>query len=128
MKIPIAKVRDLKKLAQPTVSIDEPVDETKDTAFSEFISDHKYSSPEDTAIRSRLREQIEEALFSLTEREAEILKMRFGLKDGVDYTLEQVGQRFNVTRERIRQIEGKALKKLRDSRKGEALRSFVDLN
>ena len=128
MKIPVTKVRDLKKLAQPTVSLDVPVDASKDTAFSDFIPDHKNSSPEEAAIRSRLRAQVEEALHSLTEREAEILKMRFGLEDGVDYTLEQVGQRFNVTRERIRQIESKALRKLRDSRKGEVLKSYVDLN
>jgi RNA polymerase primary sigma factor len=128
MKISVKKVDTLKSLDQPTVSIDVPVDGDKNTSFSNFLPDDQNSSPEDAAISSCLREQINEALNTLTEREGEILKMRFGLDDGVEYTLEQVGQRYNVTRERIRQIESKALRKLKNSRKSETLKSFVDLN
>jgi len=128
MKLPSSKVAKLKKYAQPIMSIDEPINEDGSTVFSDFIPDRKINSPEDAVIQSRLREQIEDALNALTEREAEILKMRYGLDDGVEYTLEHIGQIFNITRERVRQIESKALKKLKNSHNSEVLRSFADSN
>ncbi|MFP4082135.1 MAG: RNA polymerase sigma factor RpoD [Candidatus Aminicenantes bacterium] len=125
MKMPAKKVRKLKKISQETVSLDAPVGSEEDTHFGDFIQDERTPSPQETVTHINLREHIEEALNSLTEREAEVIKMRFGLIDGNEHTLEEVGQRFGVTRERIRQIEAKALKKIKESKQSRQLQSFT---
>ncbi|MDD4358621.1 MAG: sigma-70 family RNA polymerase sigma factor [Candidatus Pacebacteria bacterium] len=114
MEIEVDKVRYLEKISQKAVSLETPVGEDdKDSVLGEFIKDEKQESPAQKAARSLLKGHLEEIFKDLTDREQEILKMRFGLKDGATYTLEEVGQKFNVTRERIRQIEAKALEKIR---------------
>jgi RNA polymerase primary sigma factor len=125
MALSVVKVREIIKAAQESVSLDAPVGDDEDGRLGEFIEDKSSPSPEDAVIHSNLREQIELALDSLTEREAEVLKLRFGLMDGKEHTLEEVGEVFKVTRERIRQIEAKALRKLESFSKGGKLRSFL---
>jgi RNA polymerase primary sigma factor len=128
MKIGVNKVRGVKKIAQDPISIDAPLGEDEDSHIYDFIQDEAMASPSEKAIHSSLRENIKEALHSLTEREAEVLRMRFGLSDGNEHTLEEVGQRFKVTRERIRQIEAKALRKIKQSREAYRLKSFTSNN
>jgi RNA polymerase primary sigma factor len=125
MGLSVVKVRDIIKAAQESVSLDAPVGDEEDSRLGEFIEDKTGPSPEEAVIHRSLREQIEHALDSLTEREAEVLKLRFGLHDGKEHTLEEVGDIFKVTRERIRQIEAKALRKLESFGKGGKLRSFL---
>jgi RNA polymerase primary sigma factor len=125
MALSVVKVREIIKAAQESVSLDAPVGDEEDSRLGEFIEDKSSPSPEDSVIHSNLREQIERALDSLTEREAEVLKLRFGLMDGKEHTLEEVGEVFKVTRERIRQIEAKALRKLESFSKSGKLRSFL---
>ncbi|MBN2409025.1 MAG: RNA polymerase sigma factor RpoD [Candidatus Aminicenantes bacterium] len=125
MGLSVAKVREIIKAAQESVSLDAPVGDEEDSRLGEFIEDKTGPSPEEAVIHRSLREQIEQALDSLTEREAEVLKLRFGLIDGKEHTLEEVGDVFKVTRERIRQIEAKALRKLESFSKGGKLRSFL---
>lgn len=126
MDMPIIKVRKIIKIAQEPISLETPIGEEEDSHLGDFIEDKVMPSPPDTVIHINLREQIEEALKSLTEREAKVLKMRFGLGDGNEHTLEEVGQQFKVTRERIRQIEAKALRKLKHPSRSRKLRSFTD--
>jgi len=126
MRMSVEEVRKIKKVAQESISLDAPVGDDEDSYFGDFIQDTSIPSPDDQAIRLSLKEHIAEALNNLTEREAEVLRMRFGLADGIEHTLEEVGQRFRVTRERIRQIETKALKKLKDSGSGGRLKSFTN--
>ena len=125
MVLTVAKVREIIKASQESVSLDAPVGDEDDSRLGEFIEDKTSPSPEEAVIHRNLREQIEHALDSLTEREAEVLKLRFGLMDGKEHTLEEVGDVFKVTRERIRQIEAKALRKLESFSKGGKLRSFL---
>jgi RNA polymerase primary sigma factor len=125
MGLSVAKVREIIKAAQESVSLDAPVGDEEDSRLGEFIEDKTGPSPEEAVIHRSLREQIEQALDSLTEREAEVLKLRFGLLSGKEHTLEEVGDIFKVTRERIRQIEAKALRKLESFSKGGKLRSFL---
>lgn len=115
MELPVAKVRYLQKISQDTISLETPVGEEgkEDVTLAEFVVDEKISSPEQATNLKLLRDQIKEILFELTPREQKILSMRFGLEDGVSYTLEEVGKAFGVTRERIRQIEMKALEKIK---------------
>ena len=126
MDMPVIKVRKIIKIAQEPISLETPIGEEEDSHLGDFIEDKLMPSPPDTVIHINLREQIEEALKSLTEREAKVLKMRFGLGDGNEHTLEEVGQQFKVTRERIRQIEAKALRKLKHPSRSRKLRSFTD--
>ncbi|MGD2245275.1 MAG: RNA polymerase sigma factor RpoD [Candidatus Aminicenantes bacterium] len=128
MSLSEEKVRSIKKFAQDSVSLDAPVGEDEETPLGDFIEDTNVPAPEETAIRSKLKDQIDKALNDLTDREAAILKLRFGLDDGREHTLEEVGQIFRVTRERIRQIESKALKKLKKSQRGDRLKSFTSSN
>ncbi|MGQ9672199.1 MAG: RNA polymerase sigma factor RpoD [Candidatus Aminicenantales bacterium] len=121
----VPKIREIIKVAQESVSLDTPVGDEEESRLGEFIEDKMSPSPEETVIQRNLREQIELALNSLTEREAEVLKLRFGLMDGKEHTLEEVGDIFKVTRERIRQIEAKALRKLESLGKSGKLRSFL---
>lgn len=126
MDMPINKVRKIIKIAQEPISLETPIGEEEDSHLGDFIEDKIMQSPPDKVISINLREQIDEALKSLTQREAKVLKMRFGLGDGNEHTLEEVGQQFKVTRERIRQIEAKALRKLKHPTRSKKLHSFVE--
>ena len=117
MCVSLAKVREVKKIAQDPISLETPIGEKEDSHLGDFIEDHEAIAPDDAAGSILLREQIEELLTGLTERERQVLELRFGLKDGKTRTLEEVGKYFDVTRERIRQIEGKALSKLKKTAK-----------
>jgi len=122
--LPISKVRKIIKIAQEPISLETPIGEEEDSHLGDFIEDKFIPSPPDAVTHVNLKEQINDALKSLTEREAKVLKMRFGLGDGNEHTLEEVGHQFKVTRERIRQIESKALQKLRHPSRSRKLRSF----
>ena len=117
MGVTVGKIREVKKIAQDPISLETPIGEKEDSHLGDFIEDHEAIAPDDAAGSILLREQIDELLNGLTERERQVLELRFGLKDGRTRTLEEVGRYFDVTRERIRQIEGKALQKLKKSAK-----------
>ncbi|MBQ9566148.1 MAG: RNA polymerase sigma factor RpoD [Synergistaceae bacterium] len=124
MNIETSRVEEIRRISQLPVSLETPIGEEEDSQLGDFIEDHELPSPDDAAAGRLLHEQIEEMLAGLSPREREVLHYRFGLEDGHSYTLEEVGRKFNVTRERIRQIEAKALRKLRQpSRK---LKDFLD--
>jgi len=125
--IPVDKVRGILKIAQEPISLQTPIGEDGDTHFGDFIEDKRAVSPANATAYSMLKEQIEEVLTSLSERERQVLLLRFGLHDGCPRTLEEVGQMFNVTRERVRQIEAKALRKLRHPTRSRRLRNFLEL-
>ena len=126
MELPTAKVRKVMKIAQEPISIETPVGEEDDSHLGDFIEDHDQESPADAVINLNLRDQTAEVLRTLTEREEKVIRMRFGLEDGSEHTLEEVGQSFDVTRERIRQIEAKALRKLRHPSRSRRLKNFMD--
>jgi len=126
MEITAQKVEEIQKIAQEPVSLETPIGEEEDSQLGDFLEDKDLPSPEDAASRQLLREQLEEMLEDLTDREREVLHLRFGLEDGHAYTLEEVGKRFGVTRERIRQIEAKALRKLRHPSRSRKLRDFLE--
>lgn len=117
MGVNTEKVREVKKIAQDPISLETPIGEKEDSHLGDFIEDQKAISPDDAAGSILMREQIEDMLHGLSERERSVLELRFGLRDGKPRTLEEVGRYFDVTRERIRQIEGKALTKLKKSAK-----------
>ena len=119
------KVVEVMRVAQELVSLETPVGEEEDSHIGDFIKDETQEDPEDAASLSMLKEQLNLALHTLTPREMEVLRLRYGLEDGRCHTLEEVGQRFNVTRERIRQIEAKALRKLRHPSRSKKLRDFL---
>ncbi len=125
MGITVERVREIQKIAQEPVSLETPIGEEEDSHLGDFIEDQDAIAPDDAASYILLREQIEEVFTCLTEREQQVLLLRFGLKDGKPRTLEEVGQHFNVTRERIRQIEGKALTKLRNRGKRDKIKDFL---
>jgi RNA polymerase primary sigma factor len=125
MKLPEEKIRDMIKIFPEPLSIDSPTDETGSTSLGDFIENKDIPSPPDTVIHNSLKEHIAEALRDLNEKETKVLKMRFGLDGWREHTLEEVGRQFNVTRERIRQIELKALRKLRNPEVNHKLRSFA---
>ena len=125
MGVSLAKVREVKKIAQDPISLETPIGEKEDSHLGDFIEDHEAIAPDDAAGSILLREQIEELLTGLTERERQVLELRFGLKDGKTRTLEEVGKYFDVTRERIRQIEGKALSKLKKTANRHWNRSMI---
>ncbi len=126
MDVPVEKVREISKIAQEPVSLETPIGEEEDSHLGDFIPDDDVPSPVDAAAYSMLREQLLEVLDTLTDREKEVLSLRFGLEDGRARTLEEVGQKFNVTRERIRQIEAKALRKLRNPNRSKRLRDYLE--
>jgi len=126
MGIPVSKVRKIIKFAQEPISLETPIGEEEDSRLCDFIKDEDIPSPADTVIRINMIEQIEDVLKTIPEKEAKVLKMRFGLGDGNEHTLEQIGDQFKVTRERIRQIETKALRKLKHPNRSEKLESFAD--
>ncbi len=126
MDMPVAKVRKIMKIAQEPISLETPIGEEEDSHLGDFIEDRAVVSPIDHVIVSNLKEQTNKVLRTLTPREEQVLKMRFGVGDGAEHTLEEVGRSFNVTRERIRQIESKALRKLRHPSRSKKLRPFLD--
>ena len=126
MDMPVAKVRKIMKIAQEPISLETPIGEEEDSHLGDFIEDRMVISPIDHVIVSNLKEQTQKVLRTLTPREEQVLKMRFGVGDGAEHTLEEVGRSFNVTRERIRQIESKALRKLRHPSRSKKLRPFLD--
>jgi RNA polymerase primary sigma factor len=126
MELPEEKVREIMKIAQEPVSLETPIGEEEDSHLGDFIPDEDAPAPAEAAAYSLLKEQIEEVLSSLNEREQKVLKLRFGLEDGRARTLEEVGKEFDVTRERIRQIEAKALRKLRHPSRSKKLRDYLD--
>ena len=128
MDIVVSKVRKVMKIAQEPISLETPIGEEEDSHLGDFIEDRGVVSPSDAVININLKEMTENVLNTLTPREERVIKMRFGLEDGTEHTLEEVGQNFAVTRERIRQIEAKALRKLRHPSRSRRLRAFLDVN
>ena len=126
MKIPVEKVRDILKIAQEPISLETPIGEEEDSHLGDFIPDEDASEPAEAASYTLLKEQLSEVLSTLTPREEKVLRLRFGLEDGRTRTLEEVGKEFNVTRERIRQIEAKALRKLRHPSRSKRLKDFLN--
>ena len=124
--LPPEKVEDIQRIAQEPVSLETPIGEEEDSQLGDFLEDKESPNPEEATAGQLLREQLEEMLGELTEREREVLRLRFGLEDGHAHTLEEVGKRFNVTRERIRQIEAKALRKLRHPSRSKRLRDYLE--
>ena len=125
MEIPVEKVMEIQKIAQDPVSLETPIGEEDDSHLGDFIQDEDSPAPQDSAAYTMLKEQLEEVMNTLTPREAKVLKLRFGLEDGKARTLEEVGREFDVTRERIRQIEAKALRKLRHPSRSKKLRDYM---
>jgi RNA polymerase primary sigma factor len=126
LELPVSKVRKVMRIAQEPISLETPVGEEEESHLGDFLIDHASVSPSEAVINLNLREQTAQVLKTLTPREEKIIKMRFGLDDGSEHTLEEVGQNFAVTRERIRQIEAKALRKLRHPSRSHRLRAFLD--
>ena len=126
MEIPVERVREIMKISQDPVSLETPIGEEEDSHLGDFIQDEQVAVPADAATFTLLHEQLMEVLDTLTEREQKVLKLRFGLEDGRPRTLEEVGKEFNVTRERIRQIEAKALRKLRHPSRSKKLKDYLD--
>ena len=126
LQLPVSKVRKVLRVAQEPISLETPIGEEEESHLGDFIVDHNGISPSDAVINLNLREQTAQVLKTLTPREEKIIKMRFGLEDGSEHTLEEVGQNFAVTRERIRQIEAKALRKLRHPSRSHRLRAFLE--
>ena len=126
MDLPVARVREIQKISQEPVSLETPIGEEDDSHLGDFIQDENMPVPMDAAAFTLLREQLIEVLGSLTEREQKVLRLRFGLDDGRARTLEEVGKEFNVTRERIRQIEAKALRKLRHPSRSRKLKDYLE--
>ena len=124
--ISLSKVEEIMKLSQEPISLETPVGEEDDSHLGDFIQDNDVSEPMEAAAARSLREQLEKALSTLTEREEKVLRLRFGFEDGKTHTLEEVGKEFNVTRERVRQIESKALRRLRHPSKSKPLKDFVN--
>ena len=126
MEVAADKVREILKISQEPVSLETPIGEEEDSHLGDFIEDRNTLAPSDAASYQLLREQVDDVLFTLSEREARVLQLRFGLEDGRSRTLEEVGRDFGVTRERIRQIEAKALRKLRHPTRSKKLRDFLE--
>ncbi len=126
MNLPVEKVREILKIAQEPVSLEMPIGEEEDSHLGDFIADDNAPAPQEAASYSMLREQLLEVLHTLTPREENVLKLRFGLEDGRPKTLEEVGKVFNITRERIRQIEAKALRKLRHPSRSKRLKDYLE--
>ena len=126
LEMPVEKVREIMRVAQEPVSLETPIGEEEDSHLGDFIPDEDAPAPSDVASHTMLKEQLAEVLATLTPREEKVLRLRFGLEDGRSRTLEEVGKEFNVTRERIRQIEAKALRKLRHPSRSKKLKDFLE--
>ena len=127
MRMSVEKVRGILKIAQEPISLQTPIGDDGDTHFGDFIEDKRAVSPANATAYSMLKEQMEDVLETLTDREAHVLRLRFGIGDGYPRTLEEVGAIFHVTRERVRQIEAKALRKLRHPIRSRRLKSFLEM-
>jgi len=125
MNLSVEKIRDIYKISQEPVSLETPIGEEDDSHLGDFVPDERNMSPEDYATNEMLKDEISEVLLTLTEREERVIRLRFGLEDGKSRTLEEVGQMFGVTRERIRQIEAKALRKLRHPSRSRKLKDYM---
>jgi RNA polymerase primary sigma factor len=125
MEMPEDKIRKIMKIAKEPISMETPIGDDEDSHLGDFIEDTTTLSPDDAALYANLRDATRDVLDSLTSREAKVLRMRFGIEMNTDHTLEEVGKQFDVTRERIRQIEAKALRKLRHPSRSEKLKSFI---
>jgi RNA polymerase primary sigma factor len=128
MEFPLDKVRKVLKIAKEPISLETPIGEEEDSHLGDFIEDKNILSPGDAVVNFGLAEQTRRVLTTLTPREEKVLRMRFGIGEKADHTLEEVGRDFSVTRERIRQIEAKALRKLRHPSRSRKLKSFMDNN
>ena len=128
MRISVTKVKEILKISQVPISLQTPIGDEGDTNFGDFIEDKKAISPANATLHSMLKEEIGSVLQTLDARERKILELRFGIQDGTSRTLEEVGSEFNVTRERVRQIESKALRKLRHPTRSRRIRSFIDMS
>ena len=126
MDLPLEKVQKVLKITKEPVSLDAPIGEDEDSSMGDLIENRHAANPADLTVNNELSDQVRAALSTLTPREEKILRMRFGVGEKSDHTLEEVGQDFNVTRERIRQIEAKALRKLRHPSRAKTLSAFVD--
>jgi RNA polymerase primary sigma factor len=126
LDMPVERVREIMRIAQEPVSLETPIGEEEDSHLGDFIPDDDAPAPAEAASLMLLKEQLNEVLSTLTDREAKVLKLRFGLEDGRSRTLEEVGKEFDVTRERIRQIEAKALRKLRHPSRSKKVKDFLD--
>ena len=126
MEMPVSKVREIMKISQEPVSLETPIGEEEDSHLGDFIPDEDIPVPAEAAAFTLLKEQLIEVLDTLTEREQKVLRLRFGLDDGRARTLEEVGKEFSVTRERIRQIEAKALRKLRHPSRSKKLKDYLE--
>jgi RNA polymerase primary sigma factor len=126
LSMPLEKVKRVLKIAKEPISLDTPIGDEEDSHLGDFIPDSNAVMPVEAAIQSNLKEMITRTLSSLTPREERVLRMRFGIGMNTDHTLEEVGQQFSVTRERIRQIEAKALRKLKHPSRSRAMRAFLD--
>ena len=126
LNMPAERVREIMRIAQDPVSLETPIGEEEDSHLGDFIPDDDAPAPADAASLMLLKEQLNDVLSTLTDREAKVLKLRFGLEDGRSRTLEEVGKEFDVTRERIRQIEAKALRKLRHPSRSKKVKDFLD--
>jgi RNA polymerase primary sigma factor len=126
MELPLDKVRKVLKIAKEPISLETPIGEEEDSHLGDFIEDKNTTSPSDAVININLADQTRRVLATLTPREEKVLRMRFGIGEASDHTLEEVGQDFSVTRERIRQIEAKALRKLRHPSRSKRLKAFVE--
>jgi RNA polymerase primary sigma factor len=126
MDVPVERVSEIMRVAPEPLSLEMPVGEEEDSHLADFLQDCDMLSPSDATSKVVLREKIEEALDQLSIRERDVVRMRFGLDDGYPHTLEEVGKHFRVTRERIRQIEAKALKKLRHPSRNSRLRDYIE--
>jgi RNA polymerase primary sigma factor len=127
MEFPLEKVRKVLKIAKEPISLETPIGEEEDSHLGDFIEDKKFMSPSEAAISMNLAEQTRKSLATLTPREEKVLRMRFGIGEKADHTLEEVGKDFHVTRERIRQIEAKALRKLRHPTRSRKLKAFLEI-
>ncbi|HNV23917.1 MAG TPA: sigma-70 family RNA polymerase sigma factor, partial [Candidatus Omnitrophota bacterium] len=127
MRIPISKVKEILKISQVPISLQTPIGDEGDTHFGDFIEDKKAVSPANATLQSMLKDEIGSILNTLEDRERRILELRFGIHDGTTRTLEEVGTEFNVTRERVRQIESKALRKLRHPTRSRRVKQFLDM-
>ncbi|MCK5581932.1 MAG: RNA polymerase sigma factor RpoD [Candidatus Omnitrophica bacterium] len=128
MRIPVVKVKEILKISQVPISLQTPIGDEGDTNFGDFIEDKKAISPANATLHSMLKEEIESVLQTLDKRERKILELRFGIQDGTSRTLEEVGMEFSVTRERVRQIESKALRKLRHPTRSRRIKTFIDMS
>ena len=126
MEVSPEKVREILKISQEPVSLETPIGEEEDSHLGDFIEDRNTLAPADAASYQLLKEQVDDVLYTLSEREAKVLQLRFGLSDGRQRTLEEVGKEFGVTRERIRQMEAKAVLKLRHPTRSQKLRDFLE--